>query len=243
MSFGSQETLASPLVVAAQESERAKFLRQVYLHLAGAIGAFILLEGLVFTLVPEQTLLRMTAFMLQGYMWLGVLLAFMAVGWFAENMARNAHSRSTQYMGLSLYVFAEAVIFVPLLVIAQRVGAAAGQNLILEAAVITGAAFIGLTAIVLMTGADFRWIRTGLLTVTWVAIVVVLAGALFGFTFGLLVVGLFIAIACAWIVYNTSEVLHGYYTHQPVAAALALFASVALLFWYVLQFVISMSRD
>jgi FtsH-binding integral membrane protein len=39
-------------------------------------------------------------------------------------------------------------------------------------------------------------------------------------------------------------VLHHYRTNQHVAASLALFASVALLFWYVLQLLMSLSsRD
>ena len=44
------------------------------------------------------------------------------------------------------------------------------------------------------------------------------------------------------ILYDTSNVLHHYRTEQYVAAALALFASVALLFWYILQIVISLSN-
>ena len=242
MAYGTDHVYGSPLAAAAEATDRAVFLRRTYLHLAGAVGLFMLIEGLIFALVPEQTLLRLTGRMIQGYMWIVVLLAFMAVSWFAESMARNAQSLSTQYMGLGLYVLAESVIFIPLLVIAQRLGAADGENLILKAAIITGIAFVGLTAIIMVTGADFRWVRTLLFAATWIAVGVVIVGALFGFTFGLFGIGLFIALACGWIIYTTSEVLHGYYTHQYVAAALALFASVALLFWYVLQFVIA-SRD
>ena len=44
-----------------------------------------------------------------------------------------------------------------------------------------------------------------------------------------------IALACGFILYDTSNVLHHYRIGQHVAASLALFASVALLFWYVLQ--------
>jgi FtsH-binding integral membrane protein len=43
------------------------------------------------------------------------------------------------------------------------------------------------------------------------------------------------------ILYNTSNVLHHYRPDQHVAAALSLFSSVALLFWYILR--IFMSRD
>jgi FtsH-binding integral membrane protein len=52
-----------------------------------------------------------------------------------------------------------------------------------------------------------------------------------------------IAYAAGAILYNTSNVLHHYRPDQHVAASLALFASVALLFWYVLQLVIALSDD
>jgi FtsH-binding integral membrane protein len=44
------------------------------------------------------------------------------------------------------------------------------------------------------------------------------------------------------ILYDTSQVLHHYRTNQHVAASLSLFASVALLFWYVLRIVMSLRR-
>jgi hypothetical protein len=53
-----------------------------------------------------------------------------------------------------------------------------------------------------------------------------------------------VLVACGWILYDTSNVLHHYRTDQHVAASLALFASVALLFWYVLRIVMAFtSRD
>jgi FtsH-binding integral membrane protein len=51
-------------------------------------------------------------------------------------------------------------------------------------------------------------------------------------------------LAAGWILYDTSNVLHNYKIGQHVAASLALFASVALLFWYVLRLVMALqSRD
>jgi len=43
--------------------------------------------------------------------------------------------------------------------------------------------------------------------------------------------------------YNTSNIMHHYGPEQHVAAALALFASVALWFWYVLLIVMALSHD
>ena len=232
-------SMTSPIAAAAEATERERFIRRTYLHLFGAIAVFIFIEAIIFMVVPQQTLFRMAAMMLTGWNWLLVLGAFMVVSWVAENMASGAKKLSTQYAGLGLYVVAEAVIFVPLLILAQIKGAAEGQNLILEAGIITALSFAGLTAIVAFSGADFSWMRSTLITVTWVGLAVIVASIFMGFTFGLLLIGLFIAIACGWILYTTSQVLHKMHTDQYVAASLALFASVALLFWYILQLLYS----
>ena len=50
-----------------------------------------------------------------------------------------------------------------------------------------------------------------------------------------------IVLASGSILYNTSAIMYHYAPGQHVAASLSLFASVALLFWYVLR--LFMSRD
>ena len=52
-----------------------------------------------------------------------------------------------------------------------------------------------------------------------------------------------IALICGYILYYTSNVLYHYRTDQHVAASLALFSSIATLFWYVLQVVMSNRRN
>mgnify|MGYP003378542796 FL=1 len=53
-----------------------------------------------------------------------------------------------------------------------------------------------------------------------------------------------IALSACYILYDTSNIMRHYHPNQYVAASLTLFASVALMFWYVLQFVMSLtSRD
>ena len=70
-----------------------------------------------------------------------------------------------------------------------------------------------------------------------------IAGAvLFGFTLGTLFSVVMIALAGASILYDTSNVLRHYPTDRHVAASLQLFASVALMFWYVLR-LLMLSRD
>jgi FtsH-binding integral membrane protein len=104
--------------------------------------------------------------------------------------------------------------------------------------------FTGLTTIVLISGADFSFLRSALWVGGWVALGVILCGMIFQFNLGLVFMGAMILLASGYILFDTSNVLHHYRIGQHVAASLALFASVALLFWYILQFVMSLSsRD
>ena len=60
---------------------------------------------------------------------------------------------------------------------------------------------------------------------------------------GLWFSGAMVVFASGAILYNTSNLLHRYDPDQYVAAALSLFASVALLFWYVLQILMRLKRN
>ena len=103
-------TSRSALQVTSTTDVRAAFIRRTYLHLFGAIVAFIALEAALLTSpVAEKLAVAL------GTNWWMVLLAMMAVSWVAEKWAHSDTSQGMQYMGLALYVAAEAVIFVPLL--------------------------------------------------------------------------------------------------------------------------------
>jgi len=217
---------------------RADFIRKTYLHLLGAVMAFAVLEFLIFQLFDVRA---MTEVMLgTSWSWLIVLGVYMAVSWVAERWASSTTSLPTQYLGLGVYVVAEAVIFVPLLLVAQLYG---GPNVIPTAAMITGGIFAALTMVVFVTGADFSFLK-GILAVGAIAALgVIVASILMGFTLGIVFTGLMIALAGGFIVYHTSNVVHHYRIGQHVAASLALFASVALLFWYVLRLLIILNQE
>jgi len=222
----------------AETSERAQFIRRTYMHLAAAVALFVGLEAL---LLNSSLAEPMTRTMLGGrWSWLIVMVAFVGVSWLADAWARSAVSKGMQYAGLILYVVAQSVIFVPLLYIAQNVG----ENVLPISAFLTLFIFAGLTGIVFMTGADFSFLRAGLGLAGLVAMALIVCSILFGFQLGILFFVVMIAFAGAYILYDTSNVLHHYRTDQYVAASLALFASVALMLWYVVQLVMSLtSRD
>ncbi len=226
-----------PPVSATGVEERAKFIERTYLHLAGAILGFVgiefvLLSSEAVTSVVANTLFSETS---SRYTWLVVLGAFMAVSYVADKWARSATSLPLQYAGLSLYVIAEALIFVPLLMIAQAFSGPENP-IIFTAGVSTMAIFAALTGIVLYTKKDFSWMRGALGIVGLSAAGLIVASIVFGFSLGIFFTVLMIAFAACYILYDTSNVLHHYRTDQYVAASLKLFASVALLFWYVIRF-------
>jgi FtsH-binding integral membrane protein len=225
----------------AETSERARFIRLTYLHLGGAVLAFMALEAFLLSLPGIGDIVMQV--MGARFGWLVVLGAFMGVSYIANSWANSSTSIGMQYLGLGLYVVAEAVIFLPLLYFAATF-APEGSNVIVMAGMLTLVVFTGLTAIVFLTGADFSFLRTALMLGGFVALGVIICAILFGFHLGLVFIAAMIALASGYILYDTSNVLHHYQIGQHVAAALALFASVALLFWYILQLVLSLtSRD
>jgi FtsH-binding integral membrane protein len=224
------------LVVEAAPEARAAFIRRTYTHLAMAILAFIGLEIIFF----QSGLARALAGTILGsgrLGWLAVLGGFMIVSWVADKWAHSSTSLGVQYTGLSVYVLAEAIIFVPILYIA----AVYYDGIIPMAAIITGLLFLGLTVTAFTTRKDFSFLG-GILTVgSFVALGIIVAGCVFGFNLGVIFSGAMVLFAAAAILYSTSNIIHHYNTDQHVAASLSLFASVALLFWYVLRILMSLT--
>ncbi len=229
-------------VAYAPENERTAFIRRTYSHLTGAILALIAVEYVLFQVVPPQTMQGLVQTMLAGYGWLVVMFAFMAVSWVARRWASSSTSIPVQYAGLALYIGAWSVLLLPTLYICMTVLKA--PELPLMAGVITGVAFVGLTAIAFITKADLSSWGRYLMLGGFVALGVILAGVLFNFTLGLWFSGLMVALMCGYILYDTSNVIHHFGVHQHVAASLVLFADVVMLFFYVLQLLMSFSsRD
>jgi FtsH-binding integral membrane protein len=224
-------------VAQSRPSERATFIQKTYTHLAGAVGAFIVLEFLLFQLGIAELMLNIVAG--SQFSWLAFLGAFALLGWFSRRLTAKADSVQTQYLGLGIYVVAEALIFAPLLYVAAYFS---DPTVIPTAAILTLLLFAGLTAIAFTTKTDFTFLGGILKIGGFIALGLIICSMLFGFTLGLLFSVVMVVFASAAILYDTSKVMHHYSTRQYVAASLELFASVALLFWYVLRIVMSLSR-
>lgn len=213
---------------------RATFITRTYAHLLGAITAFTVIEVFLF----KSGIAGKIAGALSG-MWLLVLGAFMVVGWLASRTAMTARSLSAQYMALTGYVVAEAIIFIPMLYLAQSFA----PGVIQSAAAVTILGFCGLTMVVYFTRADFSFLRGILYWGGILALVAIVASLIFGFHMGTWFSVVMIGFAGAAILYDTSNIFYHFPEDRYVGASLELFASVALMFWYVLRLFIAMSGE
>lgn len=225
-------------VAQARPSERADFIQKTYLHLAGAVGAFVLVEYFLF----QSGIAGMITQFVSGsrFTWLLLLGGVSLLGWMSRSFAAKADDTNMQYLGLGLYVVGQAIIFAPMLFIANLM--TPDGSIITTAGVLTLAMFGGLTAIAFTTKKDFSFLGGVLKIGGFIAIGLILCSILFGFTLGLVFSVVMVAFASAAILYDTSKVMHHYSTRHHVAASLELFASVALLFWYILRIVMASRR-
>lgn len=228
-----QNNNAPELVSYATNIEQATFYRKTYSHVAIALLAFIVVEAILINTVPESLIFSMVSspfvwlFILGGF-WLGSMLA---------NKWTQAQDKSTQYRGLGIYVLLEAIIFLPMIYIA--IDLSDGLAIISQAGIITLSLFAGLTAVVFLTRVDFSFLRSVLVIGGFVALGLIIAGAIFDFDLGLWFSAAMVALAAGGILYETYNIKNVYSTDQYVAAALQLFSSVMLLFWYVLRILLS----
>jgi hypothetical protein len=234
MSETIQLTAARPVAQSSVQA-RATFILRTYTHLFGALIAFTLIEVALFSTGAAESIVRVVA----GTSWLLVLGAFMVVGWLASRTAARARSMAAQYAALAAYVVAEALIFVPLLWVAFSYAPGAVQS----AAMVSAIGFAGLTVIAFTVRKDFSFLRSILMWCGVGALLLIVASVLFGFEMGTWFSVGMIVFAGAAILYDTSNVMRHYPEDRYVSAALQLFASVALLFWYVLRLMMALQRD
>ncbi len=221
----------SPVATASVEA-RSQFIWKCYAHVVGAILAFAAIEAY---LIQSGIAERIAQPMMQN--WLLVLGAFMLASWGASHVAHRIESKQLQYAAFGFFVVVEALIFAPLLYIAYTfqpgvIDSAAGTTIL---------GCIGLIAVAMITRKDFSFLRGILMWAFILAMVGIVASLLFGFQLGTWFSVGMIGFAGAAVLYDTSNIMHHYPEERYVAASMALFASIALMFWYILQ--LFMSRE
>jgi FtsH-binding integral membrane protein len=226
---------AGTIVANAGESERNRFIKRSYLHLAGAIAVFALLETFLIRSGVAESFVEL----LQGskWIWFVVLAMFIGVSYLADSWAQSAISPEKQYMGLGIFIIAEAIVFMPVIYIAQRYA----PDILVYAALLTAILVGGITFTAFTTKKNFSFLGKYLAIGGIIAMGIILGGILFGFSLGLWFSAIMIVFAGASVLYSTSNIMHEYHTEQHVSAALALFSSIALMFFYILQFLMALA--
>lgn len=222
----SEQLTGTPVAVAAPDV-RTRFMVRVYVHLIGAIAAFVALEVWLFSSGLADTI---TAFVFDTS-WLLILGGFMIVSWMANSLALRTTTPAGTYGAFAALIVAEALIFVPLLWIAE----AQAPGAIGSAAWISIVAFIGLSGVAVTSAKDFSFLGSLLKWGGILAILLIVGAVLFGTGLGTWFSVAMIGLAGGAILYDTQRILHHYPADREVAAAMSLFAALALLFWYVLR--------
>jgi len=229
-----QQAIQSFTPVSALSAEsRSAFIWRTYNHVALSIVGFAAIEVYLF----KSGIALALAQRMLGTNWLLVLGAFMLVGWIATHVAHSVESKPLQYLALAGFVLAEAIIFVPLLYIAMSLQ----PGIIESAAGVTLIGTIGLMSVAHITRKDFSFLRGILVWGGVLVLVGIVSSILFGFYLGTWFSVAMIGFAGAAVLYDTSNILLHYPEDRYVGAALQLFASIAMMFWYVLR--LFMSRD
>ena len=219
-------------VAHASVEDRSEFIWKCYAHVVGAIITFAAIEVYFFQSGIAE---RIAQPMLNNW-WL-VLGAFIIAGWGASHVAHRVQSVGAQYAALAFFVFVEALIFAPMLWLAYL----KAPGIIDSAAGVTLLGCGGLIAVAMITRKDFSFLRGLLMWGGILALIGIFGSFIFGYQMGTWFSLAMIGFAGAAVLYDTSNILHHYPRDKYVAASLALFASIALMFWYVLR--LFMSRD
>ena len=220
-------------------ARRQAFISKVYGHLAGGFLVFAIIEGLLLN-SPVSDIILTVAFGFGRFGWLALVGIFMLVSWIARDILAPSREQSKQYLGYGLYILVQAVLFVPLIAVANNVA----PGIVPQAATMTGALFLGLTAVAFGSKMRFNFLGPILGVASLVLLGVMVTGMIFGFSLGLWFSSIMIAFAGGAILYDTDRVINEYDERDHVAASLELFASVAMLLWYVIRILLQLrGRD
>ncbi len=216
--------------------DRSQFIWKCYAHVVGAILALVAIEYYLFTSGAAESIWRVL-----GQFPLGVVLGFIGLSWAASHLAHRLESITMQYVAFAVYVVLWAIMFVPLLAMAMIYGQERGVNIIEDAALVTAFGCAALIATVMITRKDFSFLRGILVWGGFIAIGLIVASFALGFHLGTWFSVGMIGFAGVAVLYDTSNIMHHYPENKYVAASMALFASIALMFYYILR--LFMSRD
>lgn len=216
----------------ASVEDRSDFIWKCYAHVVGAILAFAAIEAYFF----QSGIAERIAMPMLNNWWM-VLGVFILAGWGATHVAHRVESKNAQYAAFAAFIVLESLIFAPMLFIASI----RAPGIIDSAAGVTVLGCVGLIATVMVTRKDFSFLRGMMVWLFFLALAAIVGSLIFGFQLGTWFSVAMIGFAGAAVLYDTSNILHHYPQDKYVAASMQLFASIAMMFWYILR--LFMSRN
>jgi FtsH-binding integral membrane protein len=219
------------LPVASQsESIKKAFLVKTYSHLMLCVGIF---AACLYLMVTSKAFIALT-FSIYSLPFAPFIILAAIVGIsFATTFFVNSHSKPLQYVGLTLYPVMEAFLFVPMILSFLGRDAIGG---LVNASFLTVLIFGCLSLAVVITKPDLGFMGKFLMFASFASIATIVLSLIFGFTLGTWFTIAMIGLACGYILYQTSNILNTTDTEGYIGAGLSLFASVAMLFFYILRF-------
>jgi FtsH-binding integral membrane protein len=230
-----QDNLNTMAPVAALSTEdRSAFIWKCYAHVVGALLAVLAIETYLFS---SGVAWQIAEPMLNSPML--VLAAFIGLSWGASHFAHTLKSTTSQYVAFAVLVVAWSLMFVPMLAMALIMDQSG--SMIESAAVVTLFGCAALVATVMITRKDFSFLRSVLVWGFFIAMGLIATSLIFGWNLGTWFSVGMIGFTGVAVLYDTSNIMHHYPQDKYVAASMALFSSIAMMFWYILR--LFMSRD
>jgi FtsH-binding integral membrane protein len=213
------------------DTARGDFIAKTYGHVAAAFGLFLALELLLFMSGIAKAMGDAIAG--NRFLWFLVLGGVMLVSSLATSAAHNVADIGKQYKGLGAMAAIKAVMFAPLLywaLVPEN-----GESTIATAGVVTLLGVGGLSAVAYTTRKDLSFLRPIVSFGMVLALIAIVGGLIFGFNLGLWFSVIMVGLAGARILHLTQDIIRRYPEDAYVGAAVQLFASYMLMFWYVLR--------
>ena len=217
---------------------RSAFLTKVYGLLLAGVLAFAATLWAAGNVAPVRDMMTglWSSVLGNRFGWLVYLGITMGGFWIVHAVARTSPINIIAYFG---WAFLLGLLTAPIVL-----WAASNEPATLNtAAAVTAGVFTGLTAIVLITGKDFSFLRGFLMLLFWGLLVMAIAGWIWGFGSPVLWSSLGAVLFAGYILYDTSEIVHRYPADMAVAAAVTLFTDVVYLFKQILMLLLSLRRD
>jgi FtsH-binding integral membrane protein len=220
----------------AAVDERLGFLRRTY--------AFLLMEiclvAVVTSFVLKSPTLMANVAIPMALNPLFYLLAFFGVSFVSRSLVHGQRSKSAQYAGAGVWVIFLGLLMAPF---AYLIHAQTGSYAILgQAFLMTAGVFGGLTAYVMVSRKDFSFMGGALSIITAIAFFGSFAFLMFGGGGGIGYNLIWVVILGAWVLYDTSKILHRRAVNEHVAASVDLLVDFVYLLIHIAM-ILMRSRD